>query len=43
MMTHRKGTDPYLASKPARFFEKELVGEEPPFFATMQALYNLAR
>jgi len=43
MMTHRKGTDPYLVSKPARFFEKELLGEEPPSFATMQALYNLAR
>jgi hypothetical protein len=43
MMTHRKGSDQYLVSKPARFFEKELVGEEPPSFATMQTLYNLAR
>lgn len=43
MMTHRKGTDQYLVSKPARFFETELVGEEPPSFATMQTLYHLAR
>jgi hypothetical protein len=43
MVTHRKGSDQYLFSKPARFFEKELVGEEPPSFATMRTLYNLAR
>jgi len=41
-MSHRKGTDQYSVSKPTRFFEKELVGEEPPSFATMQTLYNLA-
>jgi len=42
MKTHRKKADQSLASKPARFFEKELVGEEAPSFATMQELYNLA-
>ena len=35
--------DQYLVSKPTRFFQKELVGEEPPSLATMQTLYNLAR
>jgi hypothetical protein len=42
MMTRRKGTNQNLVPKPARFFEEELVGEEPPSFATMQTLYNLA-
>jgi hypothetical protein len=28
--------------KPGHFFQKELVGEEPPSFATMQTLYDLA-
>jgi hypothetical protein len=43
MRIQRKETDQHLVSKPERFFEKELVGEEPPSFATMQKLYNLAR
>jgi len=42
MRTHRKETDQYPVSKPERFFEKELIGEEPASFATMQELYNLA-
>jgi hypothetical protein len=42
-MTYRRETDPDLASKPAYFFEKELVGEGPPSFASMQALCTLAR
>ncbi len=42
MMADRKGTHQHLVAKPRYFFQKELVGEEPPSFATMQTLYDLA-
>ena len=42
-MSHGRRSRPPTAAKPQRFFEKELAGEEPPSFATMQSLYALAK
>lgn len=41
-ITYRKELHQHLVTKAVRFFEKELVGEEPPSFAAMQTLCDLA-
>ena len=41
-MADRKETQKHSVERPEHFFQKELVGEEPPSFATMQTLYHLA-
>src|SRR6266849_3441917 len=41
-MADRKETQEHSVERPEHFFQKELVGEEPPSFTTMQTLYHLA-
>jgi hypothetical protein len=41
-MADRKDTQKHSVERPEHFFQKELVGEAPPSFATMQTLYHLA-
>ncbi len=41
-MAQRRKTHQDLVTKPAQFFQEELAGEEPPSFATMQTVYDLA-
>jgi hypothetical protein len=41
-MAHRKDIHQPLVTISEHFFQKELAGEEPPAFATMQMLYQLA-
>lgn len=41
-MAERKGTYDHSVARPEHFFQKELIGEQSPSFATMQTLYDVA-